>query len=362
MTDQQLPVRSQATSLQHYEKITNPLSVPPQQCFYGFHISRPRLAVILCCALMVGSVFYYFDFHLSTKDSLLPRSRIHQGGDPFRNHSKHNNSVPFLSSVDRASNDTTLFQSRRDQIREAQIRSYMHGRGIIYSIHITHHAGTSLCDAMKHIGPTPSFNCMDKEFTTGWSRKEISSTVKKIREKYHFISKEFQNWRENFGDVNWEYEDMVSVIIMRDPLERFLAGGKCGEYHEKRMGPLDTPSKWWDYANSDCADNFALKILSPYPTCCSGSHTDPKHLDGAKQLLRRFTFIIDQECLNESMIAKVLNITNYSPSTIDRHHKIHLSARERINNDTLFEFLNHRFQQDINLYKWSKRQSIVKDC
>lgn len=41
------------------------------------------------------------------------------------------------------------------------------------------------------------------------------------------------------------------------------------------------------------------------------------------------------------------------------HHE-HKSAKERINNNTLYEFLQKKFRYDIALYEWSKNMSIVK--
>ena len=37
-----------------------------------------------------------------------------------------------------------------------------------------------------------------------------------------------------------------------------------------------------------------------------------------------------------------------------------MSTRDRIANDTLFEYLQTRFRSDIELYEWSKTQSIVR--
>ena len=42
-------------------------------------------------------------------------------------------------------------------------------------------------------------------------------------------------------------------------------------------------------------------------------------------------------------------------------HREHTSARERIHNDTLYEFLLEKFRYDILLYEWGKNISLV-DC
>jgi len=43
--------------------------------------------------------------------------------------------------------------------KELQISNYINGNALLLSVHITHHAGTSICKVMKKLGPTPSFAC-----------------------------------------------------------------------------------------------------------------------------------------------------------------------------------------------------------
>eukprot|EP00548_Thalassiothrix_antarctica_P008793 CAMPEP_0194154696 /NCGR_PEP_ID=MMETSP0152-20130528/61547_1 /TAXON_ID=1049557 /ORGANISM="Thalassiothrix antarctica, Strain L6-D1" /LENGTH=60 /DNA_ID=CAMNT_0038860961 /DNA_START=80 /DNA_END=259 /DNA_ORIENTATION=- len=48
--------------------------------------------------------------------------------------------------------------------KRKQIESYRNGSGLMLSIHITHHAGTTLCAFMRSVVSVPSFSCMaDKE-------------------------------------------------------------------------------------------------------------------------------------------------------------------------------------------------------
>ena len=57
--------------------------------------------------------------------------------------------------------------------------------------------------------------------------------------------------------MDFEYPNLVSMIVMRDPLERFLAGGKCGKFHENKKTPYalkEDPSpsnqdNYWLYAS-----------------------------------------------------------------------------------------------------------------
>jgi hypothetical protein len=251
-----------------------------------------------------------------------------------------------------------------------QIENYINGTALILSIHITHHAGTFLCSSMRQIGPTPEFACMGGEnwpsnisitsSASEWVNHPTSMMVEQIRPSFHFVSTEHQHWA-NLHTINLEYKDLVSIIVLRHPIDRFLAGGKCGSFHKSIQGdPTGTPEdnvKWWEYANSDCADNYALRVLAPNRTCCSDDDTN-----SAKSLIKRFTFVIDQNCLDESLLAveSKLNMRRPDNSKAQFLHKTHPSARERIGNETLWQFLNHKFRHDIDLYEWSKNISIVK--
>ena len=106
-------------------------------------------------------------------------------------------------------------------------------------------------------------------------------------------------------------------------------------------------------------------MLADDPHCANGTDTSEACLEGAKDLLRRFTFVLDQSCLNDSMeiVGEQLNLTVNSFESI--HHKKHPNVRPndvrtRLGNDTLLEFLQDRFRRDIELYEWSKSRSIVR--
>ena len=68
-------------------------------------------------------------------------------------------------------------------------------------------------------------------------------------------------------------------------------------------------------------------------------------------------FVLDQACLNEGLVAlgKELGI---SPPKL-RPPKHHSSARERINDPALYDFIKRQMQRDIELYEWSKGISLV---
>jgi hypothetical protein len=218
-----------------------------------------------------------------------------------------------------------------------------------------------------------------------WYNEHTAPYVERFRSCFHYISQEYTRFA-GLHRTNWEYENLVSIIVMRDPLERFLASGRCGEFYDGKAKSLkgdptnETRALFWEYANADCADNYALRVLAN-SSCVNGSSTRLSCLDSAKNLLKRFTFILDQACLSDSFVALGntlhLNITKdslekktrdetkspidkYARVMISSHKKHHLSVRERLNNDTLYNYLQHQFRQDIALYKWSKTQSIVQ--
>mmetsp|Transcript_14397 Transcript_14397/g.31200 ORF Transcript_14397/g.31200 Transcript_14397/m.31200 type:complete len:353 (-) Transcript_14397:2169-3227(-) len=264
-------------------------------------------------------------------------------------------------------------------VKQQQILNYQIGTALILNIHITHHGGTSVCALMRKFGDSPDFACMGRgkegdwpaDEPETWSKhyrlyNETASFVTSFRQHFHFVSWEYVTWA-NLHGINWEHDDLVSMIVMRDPLERFLAGGKCGGFQPQLPGgdpTNETQDVYWEYASAECADNYALRVLAEQKDCAQGSNTSIACLEGAKNLLRRFTFILDQACLSESMIAlgRVLhlNITEQKFEHKGLHKDHTLSPRERIGNDTLYEFVGHKFRRDIELYEWSKAHSIVK--
>jgi hypothetical protein len=265
-------------------------------------------------------------------------------------------------------------------VKELQISNYIDGNALILNIHITHHAGTSVCSTMSKMGPTPSFACMKQRSgdDTPWPENDPNinrfsmtyedpvTLVDVFRPYFHFMSIEYPRFG-NLHKANWEYENLVSMIVMRNPLDRFLAGGKCGRFHHTAINEADPDPEseeiqqlYWEYANADCANNYALRVLADREKC------DETNMDecfeSAKTLLKRFTFILDEDCLDESMeaVGAELNLNVTTESFTNKFHHEHQAARDRINNATLYEFLMDKFHYDIQLYEWSKSASIVK--
>lgn len=183
----------------------------------------------------------------------------------------------------------------RYDIKQRQIASYINNTGIILNVHITHHAGTSICNQMRQLGNTPDFACMERgrNDDTYWPQDAINKNqlfkkgqhnvgsrisyndtgdwVNFWQQYFHYVSMEFGelrtfgSWGDYLHQTNWEYEGLVSMIVMRDPLERFLSRGKCGDFHGTLASgdpTNETQALYWEYANSDCADNYALRVLT----------------------------------------------------------------------------------------------------
>ena len=119
------------------------------------------------------------------------------------------------------------------------------------------------------------------------------------------------------------------------------------------------------FPDDPCTDNYALRVLANDRYCVNGTHTSEACLEGAKDLLRRFTFVLDQSCLADSLkvVGEQLNLTIKASESKFHHRHADIRAgdiRARIGNDTLLEFLQDRFRRDIELYEWSKKLAVLQ--
>jgi hypothetical protein len=81
-------------------------------------------------------------------------------------------------------------------------------------------------------------------------------------------------------------------------------------------------------------------------------------LENAKKLLKRFDFILDQSCLTENIgtLAKIMN-WKY---VVNKKHKEHKSNKERIPTQELYDYIVEKNKFDLELYEWTKTQSLIK--
>lgn len=266
----------------------------------------------------------------------------------------------------------------RGSLRSLQVDNYIKGTGMLLNVHITHHAGTTFCrDFAKPIGPTPDFACMAGEnwprdevpnnhSSIPWPRGTANGYIDVLRPLFHMISWEFGHQtslsRPLYDTDCWENPRIVSVLIVRNPLDRLMAfdGFATAAYGEPEKR---TDEDWWAAANHPVhSNNFALRCLSDYNHCCQGRDTPRRYLDLAKDLVRRMTFVLDQDCLDENLVvlAHRLNVT-FQPT--QRHHSPNtkvLGTKERIGNETLYQYLVERNKLDMELYRWAKTQSLLQ--
>jgi hypothetical protein len=257
-------------------------------------------------------------------------------------------------------------------VQKLQIRNYKEGNGLILNFHITHHGGTTACHWAGENGPVPSAACTSgnnvpkhlgnfaRVTNIPWSYNQTDFLVGELRKYFHFVAWEF-NWsilRSSLAVTNFEHPNMLSIIIMRNPLTRFMSDVDRRVEVKNR-----TAEEWWDYANnSNLTNNYALRSLTGHHGCCQGEKTSSKYVDMAKTFLKRFTFIIDLECLTDSLrsLSETLNLNMTKQSHANRHSKSKSDLRGRLKNDTLYMHLVKRNARDIELYEWAQTQALVQ--
>ena len=267
-------------------------------------------------------------------------------------------------------NQAKLVGKDRSELKRTQIENYKNGVGLMVMVHITHHAGTTFCrDFIKPIGNAPYFACMagdnwpkqHDQWRTNipWQAESTETAITELREYFHEVSWEFghqSKLRRTLASTDWENERLLSVIVMRNPMDRLLAfdGMASKQYGEVKNRTAD---EWWRLAQHPVHNNnFALRVLSDYNNCCQGKDTPVETLESAKALMQRFTIVMDQDCLNENLVKLAQDLEMpFHPREANKHE----SARVRIHNDTLYDFLMEKNTQDIKLYEWSKQMSLV---
>jgi hypothetical protein len=314
----------------------------------------------LLVAMIIVAIFLFFSFRSSSQHSLYsqpPPAFLNNDGDADDSSSlvvsqTHNNQHGL-------SMDATL-RPVSSITAKTQIEHYRAGTGLILNIHLTHHAGTTMCRVLGHAVDTnssltaPGISCLEasSDQTTSiaphdladdwpllrpwrgrqpWSYHETEHRIVQIRKYFHFVS--WESYIEApkktpLSATNYEHPNLVSIYVPRDPLSRLLAGDAWtaqnfpdilqlqDDYNDDPTNSTSasTMDSWWQYARSTRnVDNFALRILAGHG-CCNGSSTERSHLDHVKtQLLDRFTFVLDIACLDAGMDA-VATLLGFTPN------------------------------------------------
>ncbi len=263
-----------------------------------------------------------------------------------------------------------------------QIQRYRQGTGLILNLHITHHGGTTVCHAIGHSpdasgtapsracnNPKPQDNITDFPSHKPWTKDNTAHNIEIVRKHFHMVGWEFgfkhHIPRPNLNVTDWENPNLLSIIVMRDPMSRLLAssGFLKHNYPDIRRGNA-TRKVWWKYANDSWfTNNYELRVLAGHG-CCNGAQTDPQHLENAKTLVERFSIVLDIQCLTEGLdaLSNLLNITlaKPNPRKANKPHQ-HAPTRERVGYDDVYEFLMEKNRLDIELYEWSKSFALI-DC
>jgi len=314
----------------------------------------------------------YTDNTIST-NPMKPRTKNglikEDGGDI--DDDKFGNTAGIKHEEDEINIDNYISDSKgspiENNIRSTQIRNYRDGKALLINVHITHHGGTTFCGIMKKIGPAPSFACnggdnwnftIPKSGHFPWTFNETSEYIPIVRKHFHMIGWEFGHKHDQpMSETDWENPLLVSVLIVKDPIARQFSGSTN---LNNIYGSSDnrTQSAWWEYVQLSGSNNFALDKLSPRP-CPSGKDTPLACLEAAQDLVKRFTFVIDIECLDESMAILADQLGWSLPPANQHGHHSHPSSAERLGNETLHEWLRQRNRRDIELYEWAKDRAVL---
>lgn len=277
--------------------------------------------------------------------------------------------IQFQPSLHEESSIFSRFTNRT----RTQLANYRNGHGIVINLHLTHHAGTTFCALAMENGPCPPIACnpLSNESSLYKYGDHNFSTWNWNEPPYHMIGWEFGAYVPslNFNAIHWEHDHIISIFIAREPLSRLLKPGPM--FYESigrpELSNQDSTATWnrtlWlQYLDYWKVNNFVLTVLT--------QDSAEKKLNGlvaAKELLNRFTFILDAECLDDNLsaLSRLLGwkrTTASSPfGNITALHHLHIgSVRERIHNDEVFENLKERNEYDIALYRWLKTKSLIR--
>ena len=254
-----------------------------------------------------------------------------------------------------------------------QIDSYRKGSGLIVNIQIAHQGGKTFCaiigNAVGSVGSNNRWSCTggtpqdisNYPSDVPWTYNETATNVAFLRHYYHMISWVFNDQPVlPIADTNWDDPNLVSVFIIRDPVSRMLASDSfVGQNYPGILEGNATLDTWWKFAKSDITNNFCLGILAG-PGCCQGGNTNPTYLGSAKEVMKRFTFILNIDCLIEGMqaMADILGIT--LDSSITAASSAIVNNETRVPFPQVYSYLLQRNKLDVALYDWAKTRALVE--
>ena len=264
-----------------------------------------------------------------------------------------------------------------------QIQNFRQGNGVAINIEIAQHGGHALCNTLGHHATTklgtPAKDCLrlgkhqvDKPGYPSyypWLHDETEANLDFVHDYFHYITWRFSHpsGTVSLRDTNWEHDRLVSILVVRDPLTRMLAHDKRAAQRWPALFDTTTAAlsssserkqQWWAFARSPYTDNFALRVLSN-PDCCSGAHTPRQFLQQAKELVERFTIVLDMACLDEGLkaAAQVLGLGDIA---LVQKPTVHKTPQERIGEEDVYEFLRSKNRLDMEFYEWARTRALVQ--
>lgn len=266
--------------------------------------------------------------------------------------------------------------------QKMQVEQYRKGEALILNLHITHHAGTTICSWAGANGPTPKFACMQPRppqtaahvpVLSEWHHGTLmnDTMLSNIRVDFHFVSIELASGKLHYplAPFPFEHPNVVSMCVMRDPISRLLSGdGRVTKFMLQAYPKFKTihdhetwkSKMWWTYADSYFTNNYAMNsLLSTAPEDKQHRNTH-EGLERCKALLVRFTFLLDSACLDDGVkkVSKELGFKDNGRGSM-MVHKAHASSLSRLDhgNKTLLAFLVNKNKLDLELYHFAQQRS-----
>jgi hypothetical protein len=283
-----------------------------------------------------------------------------------------------------------------------QIDNFVAGAGILINLHITHHAGTTLCTASKL--DQACCNCYDSCVTSVDVRSVLdkidghigkhckadpadcgvggSPKMQRLLEAFFFASTKMLGARNKvwsnewmsappariWEHFPWASERILTVLIARDPLQRMLSkdGVAIDKYPEAFGPPTGRPVPGADFTRfmaDNMANDYAFNILAGQSN--SANSAGPP-MTGAKFTVDSASVVLDQSCFAQSL-CKFCHLVGWD--RCGRYHKdlnqpAHgCSSNHKWNSNAVifgpfFEEAIRRNAPGIELYLHAKKRAL----
>jgi hypothetical protein len=285
-----------------------------------------------------------------------------------------------------------------------QIDSFVAGTGVLINLHITHHAGTTVCHAAKldqaccnctnscyppQLDPNGIFvlidRYIDKHCKTDPADCGVggSPKIQRLLEAFFFASTKMlgernkvwsHEWRAAPPARIWEHfpwasERILTVLVVRDPLQRMLSedGTAMDKYPEAFGHPMG--ANFTRYMTDHMANDYAFGILAgrtnPVDTALGPRMTR------AKFTVESASVVLDQSCLAQGL-CKFCHLVGWDrcgryANDLDSEYmgtpeavctKNHMWASSIVRFGTFFQEALRRNAAGIELYLYAKLRAL----